>query len=353
MRFGISISSKPGFSVHASHGYSNDRGLGPWHDPHPPRPPAGYFDQPSNGLNIFTPSTTPAPKYTPPVDTTAVSIYGMPEYTPTYRKYGALQEPITLFGSAWGNTDAKYCHALIAEGRQPEAYSYIEKRIGGGEALKLIKASNEHQHKPVWQYEKVRDEIIKEQQEKKAAVLGTLNLNKEEVKAAKPILFASSSGSSSSSSYSKPTEVKQIKNGLTQRYLSEAEIAQKLIREVKPVQTSCTLDTSIIEKEANIGGLLGFGKGVIKAIITENPADIIEDSMKGYISGTVKGQLKAHVALSKCEAEAIHDIATDMVNKSYLYPTSKDAVTTILEQEIEKANTENRKRKRSPSPKPS
>ncbi len=119
MRVGFSYGSSSGFSAHVSHG--NNRGFGPWHDPHPPRPPAGYFEQPSSGLKIFTPGATPAPKTTPPVDTAAVANkLGSDIFSPACS---------ATFNSTWGNANEARFQDLIANCKYLEAFAYTREHF--------------------------------------------------------------------------------------------------------------------------------------------------------------------------------------------------------------------------------
>ncbi len=133
MRFGISYGSSSGFSAHASHG--NNRGLGPWHDPHPPRPPAGYFEQPSSGLKIFTPGATPAPKATPPADTaTVANKLGSDIFSPACS---------ATFNSTWSNAREAHFQDLIANRKYSEAFAYTKEHFNEDSDTQIFNWLNE------------------------------------------------------------------------------------------------------------------------------------------------------------------------------------------------------------------
>jgi|GEM_PF-2408860 dUTPase len=140
MRFGISFGSSSGFSFNASHG--NNRGLGNWQNPPPPKPPERYFEQPSNGLKVFTPPATPAPQATSPANVQSIAQrLSSDVYSPAFSSSAVLTKPTVIYGSTWGNADADYYGKLVAANRRPEAYSYMEQRLRDENTMKVAKVS--------------------------------------------------------------------------------------------------------------------------------------------------------------------------------------------------------------------
>ena len=159
----------------------------------------------------------------------------------------------------------------------------------------------------------------------------------------------SSSSNSSAAPSSKPEETTPlILSGMQKRYPTNVEEVHRIMKDVERVTTEqCTYKINLKVPNTIAGCTIGLVKAR-NALPDLGKAGRVLGS--GCLTGLMKDAHESYKSKSICEQKAITDAAKALVDNSYIDVTSRDAAVKIIAAEIEKANTDNKKRKRLPSP---